>query len=213
MTNRELPRTVPITWKASNSPLPFLLPEVVVLFQKQPSGLAHSMHHAILGLSIEVVTKADCYLIPKTTKKELIKVFAKIQIKDLLQICLLPFNVHEGNQVTQAQLDSNEPLQASKVHPFILFLSVQTVALMISSGVLTLNNVSLIIELQNPLPLLKYLEMLFQALSQYTPVLLHGIIQSHQVQPSIPLTQNMVSFPFCQLCIFILMLILLGTLS
>lgn len=47
---------------------------------------------------------------------------------------------------------------------------------MISSGVLTLNNVSLIIELQNPLPLLKYLEMLFQALSQYTPVLLHGII-------------------------------------
>lgn len=89
---------------------------------------------------------------------------------------VLPFNVHEGNQGTQAQLDSNEPLQASRVHPFILFLSVQTIALMISSGVLTLNNVSLIIELQNPLPLLKYLEMLFQALSQYAPVLLHGII-------------------------------------
>ena len=86
----------------------------------------------------------------------------------------MPFNVHEGNQVTQAQLDSNEPLQASKVHPFIL--DVQTVALMISSGVLTLNNVSLIIELQNPLPLLKYLEMLFRALSQSTPVLLRGII-------------------------------------
>lgn len=132
------------------------------------------MHHAILGVSIEVVTKADCYLIPQTTKKELIEVFAEIEIKDLLQVCLLPFNVHEGNQVTQAQLDCNEPLQASKVHPFIL--SVQTVALMISSGVLTLNNVSLIIESQNPPPLLKYLEMLFRALSQCAPVLLRGII-------------------------------------
>ena len=61
----------------------------------------------------------------KPLRKSLSNFFAEIYIKDLPQVCLLPFNVHEGNQVTQAQLNFNEPLQASKDHPFILFLSVQ----------------------------------------------------------------------------------------
>lgn len=67
----------------------------------------------------EVVTKASIHLILKTTQKELVKFFAEIHIKVLPQVCVLP-----GNQVTQARLDFNEPLQASKGHPLIFFLSV-----------------------------------------------------------------------------------------
>lgn len=51
------------------------------------------------------------------------------------------------------------PCRLLKITPLLYFWVFRTIALMISSGVLTQNNVSLIIELQNPLPLLKYLEI------------------------------------------------------
>lgn len=69
------------------------------------------MNPSHLGMITELVVKARISLVFKTTEKELVKLLAEICIKYLLQVStFLPFKVHKGNQVTQAQRDFNEPL-------------------------------------------------------------------------------------------------------
>lgn len=69
------------------------------------------MNPSHLGMITELVVKARISFVFTTTEKELVKLLAEICTKYLLQVStFLPFKVHEGNQVTQAQLDFNEPL-------------------------------------------------------------------------------------------------------
>jgi hypothetical protein len=76
------------------------------------------MHHHHLGVT---VAKASICHVFKTMKRELIKRFAEIPMKYLPQVCFVPFDVLEGNQITQARLDFNERLQASKDHYLFSF--------------------------------------------------------------------------------------------
>lgn len=67
------------------------------------------MNHCHLGA---IVAKASICHAFKTTKRKLIKL-QKFHYRSVF-LSFLPFDVLEGNEVTQARLDFNEPLQASK---------------------------------------------------------------------------------------------------
>lgn len=78
------------------------------------------MNHCHLGV---IIAKASICRVFKATKRKLIKL--QIFHSRSVFLSFLPFDVLEGNEVTQARLDFNEPLQASKDRSSIFFLSVQ----------------------------------------------------------------------------------------
>lgn len=78
------------------------------------------MNHCHLGA---IIAKASICHPLKPTKRKLIK----LQQSRDRSVCLssLPFDVLEGNEVTQARLDFNEPLRASDDHQSVSSLNVQ----------------------------------------------------------------------------------------